>query len=252
MSISTPNIYTLSDLHTELLDVFDRNMFDGLYFDILILAGDIGQPHKEILKDFLQFCSKKCKYVVYVPGNHEFWGFKGHDEIERDIKDICNSIDHIYYLSRHVLVLPEFDVSILGCTLWSKSSDTCVSGRIADYRRIKKRFVSEFGTEKYYPILPADTNKWHVQDLDWLTKELECRKSEACIVATHHAPLIKECLDNPDSPLTFYFASDQSSLIDANPQIILWVYGHTHQKRMFTKNKCTIWSNPIGYPDKTV
>ena len=74
-------IQILSDLHIEhfrSLDDFNScyhkefgtNLCEKVYGEILVLAGDIGNPFKDGMKDFLKYCSKNYKHVMIVAGNH--------------------------------------------------------------------------------------------------------------------------------------------------------------------------------------
>ena len=247
-----PTFFTLSDLHLEIRKTFDRKMFDNVTADVLLLAGDIGKPHLPIMHEFLQFCALQFQHVVYVPGNHEYWSGQGHVVVDERLEKLCEPFENVHLLRRNVLELSD-NTCVLGCTLWSLSREAVTTvhyrGDMNDYRRIKKPVVTEFGTKKHYPVLPADTSAWHKRDIDWLAAELAKRMHQKCIVVTHHAPLVQECVDNPDDYFTQFYASDQSRLINSNSQILLWAYGHTHMPRCFQFNKtCTVWSNPVGYP----
>ena len=70
------NIQILSDIHIEKIN---SNTVSGLDFitptaPILILAGDIGSLYRiEQLEYFFSTIYKYFKYILYVPGNNEYY-----------------------------------------------------------------------------------------------------------------------------------------------------------------------------------
>ena len=99
-------IHILSDIHTEFSD-FDPPETDA---DVVVLAGDIG-----VGSGGIQWAERRYPKVpvIYVPGNHEFYG--------RDVRDTDRLFEaasaniHVLSDSTH-----EFDgVRFLGATLWT-------------------------------------------------------------------------------------------------------------------------------------
>ena len=67
----------LSDIHLELRnyipkDIFPEKINSGIE-EVLILAGDIGDPFSNIYKEFLTLCRSTFSFVIVVAGNHEFY-----------------------------------------------------------------------------------------------------------------------------------------------------------------------------------
>lgn len=69
------NLDFISDIHLETRTEHNRvgSSIINPTKPILILAGDIGKP-ESYLKDFLQYCTENWKHVLYVAGNHEYYG----------------------------------------------------------------------------------------------------------------------------------------------------------------------------------
>lgn len=67
LGLPTMNLYVLSDLHTEFAD-FDLPETNA---DVVVLAGDIGVGTGGL--DWIRK-QRLHKPVIYVPGNHEFYG----------------------------------------------------------------------------------------------------------------------------------------------------------------------------------
>src|SRR6056300_571740 len=81
----TVRIQIASDLHIE----YDNDgIVDPLNYitpsaDVLVLAGDIGSFYKyEQLHNFLSRISEYFKYVIYVPGNHEYYQPSGYKHMK--------------------------------------------------------------------------------------------------------------------------------------------------------------------------
>jgi hypothetical protein len=68
----------VSDIHLEFRDKPKKMPKIKSVAPYLILAGDIGRVHCDhhlnILKIFLVYCVERWRKVIYVPGNHEFYG----------------------------------------------------------------------------------------------------------------------------------------------------------------------------------
>ena len=96
----------LSDLHLScgLIAVPDTDA------DVVILAGDIGKPEQAIA-----WASGFDKPVLYVPGNHEFYG-GSLDGTVSELKRLCEGTQ-IQVLDSEALVIN--GVRFLGTTLWT-------------------------------------------------------------------------------------------------------------------------------------
>jgi predicted phosphodiesterase len=73
-------IHYISDIHLEFMRPNHYENFrnrwrpDIKQADVLVLAGDIGNPRQPLYREFLQHCSQNCKKVFLIAGNHEFYG----------------------------------------------------------------------------------------------------------------------------------------------------------------------------------
>jgi len=152
----------VSDLHIEYRNNNVPNPLDYIkpVSKILVLAGDIGSIYKfDQLKGFLKKLCVHFEYVLYVPGNHEFYlQHDCEDNIPQTFEFLLNKlnslekdIDNLYILNRKSIVLN--NICISGCTLWTKSEV-----------KIPKFIVRIHGmtTEIY--------NKKHLRDLKYKNK----------------------------------------------------------------------------------
>jgi Icc-related predicted phosphoesterase len=105
-ALPTMKLHILSDLHTEFAD-FDLPETDA---DVVVLAGDVGVGTgglEWLLKQRLD------KPVIYVPGNHEFYG---HDiALMEQLRSSAPPDVHV--LDNQSVVIE--DVRFLGSILWT-------------------------------------------------------------------------------------------------------------------------------------
>jgi predicted phosphodiesterase len=236
-------VHVLSDLHTEFAG-FKIPKTDA---DVLVLAGDIGT--KLIgLEQALTSCEIP---VVYVAGNHEYYGAaiaKLTDELRITARN-----SQVYFLENGELILD--DVRFLGCTLWTDFSILGLENRalamwqaeqqMADYRLIRR-------SPDFSRLRPTDTASLHVESLNWLKRQLEIPFEGRTVVVTHHAPSAKSF--NPKYKTDFVsaaFASNLEHLMDEF-EIDVWIHGHTHHNVDFVHGSTRILSNQRGYPDERV
>jgi predicted phosphodiesterase len=234
-------IHVLSDLHTE----FEGFTIPKTDADVLVLAGDIGAK----LSGLTQALTSCQIPVVYVAGNHEYYGTaipKLTDELRAAA---LNS--HVHFLENDLLILD--DVRFLGCTLWTDFAVLGLENRalamwqaeqqMADYRLIRR-------SPDFSRLRPVDTASLHFESLNWLKKQLELPFEGRTVVVTHHAPSAKSF--NPKYNTDFVsaaFASNLEGLMDRF-EIDVWIHGHTHHCVDFVQNNTRILSNQRGYPDE--
>ena len=68
----------VSDLHLEIIDEFGIQQLGRrigkTHADVLILAGDICPLKSKRWKTFLRECQKSFRLILWVAGNHEYYG----------------------------------------------------------------------------------------------------------------------------------------------------------------------------------
>jgi predicted phosphodiesterase len=237
-------LYVLSDLHLE------RTQFTplGPDADVVVLAGDIarGTSGVEWARGWAD-----GREVLYVAGNHEFYGHAAPDLIDELRRAAAGS--SVRVLENDEAIID--GVRFLGCTMWSdfdydgperRAESMRVCGRVVnDYKHI------EFGLERRL-ITPQDTRELHLRSRQWLRRRLAERHDGHTVVITHHAPLIRT---KPQVPLlralAGAFVSDLSDLM-GEERVALWVYGHTHRSADGQRDGTRVLSNPRGYPHESV
>lgn len=252
------SIQVFSDTHTECIpqEKFlkyknDKNTdnlwkdFVTINSDVIALVGDIGNPVLESYWSFIEYISKRCKIVLLVAGNHEYWG-SDITTTETLIRENIKKYDNVRFLQRNFTVID--NTVFLGCTLWSYIPPPFykeIEGWAGEFRFIKD-------------CLNGPTfNSWHFRDLEWLINSIKTFRKEGfqVVVLTHYTPSLELNFD-PFYGVTakiFAFNSDLSVLY---PHIKVWAYGHTHYDLSKTHNykleghDTVFISNQRGYPDK--
>jgi predicted phosphodiesterase len=234
-------VHVLSDLHTE----FENFTIPKTDADVLVLAGDIGAKLIGLEQALVS-----CKIpVVYVAGNHEYYG-AAIPKLTAELQELARG-SHVHFLENDEFVLR--NVRFLGCTLWTDFAVLGLENRalamwqaeqqMADYRLIRR-------SPDFSRLRPADTASLHVESLNWLKRQLELPFDGHTVVVTHHAPSAKSFNPKYQTDLvSAAFASNLEGLM-AGFKIDFWIHGHTHHCVDFVQNNTRILSNQRGYPDE--
>jgi hypothetical protein len=235
-------IQYVSDIH---LDHMEKCAFPQILIPsarILVLAGDIGNPQHRLYSAFLDWCHDKWDHVFVVAGNHELYNFKPksrwpamdrvftHEQQMKACADICSSWKNIHFLNNSSYYLIDYNVEVLGTTLWSHiPRDKYVDALhgMNDYNYIAKG----------HPIIdiqsisPDDVNLWHKSAVQWLDAQIfRCEEERRhCLVVSHHLPSYTLC--NPKyagDPINCCFATQLDDRIRS--PVRAWICGHSHHQ----------------------
>jgi len=156
--------------------------------EILVLAGDIGNPTTNLYKLFIQTMSKFYEHIVIVSGNHEYYQNKYNkygsnlkkigssmESIDQMLYEIANNYDNVHYLQKNELIID--DVRFLGCTMWTNPNPS-LTDEMNDY------FIIPDMTAKLCKELHEDHKAWLKEKLK---NNAQFKKN---IVITHHCPSI--------------------------------------------------------------
>ena len=234
----------ISDLHLNVCG-FNRPDNDA---DVVILAGDIARPREAVAwaRDF-------GKPVLYVPGNHEFYGGSLDGvaaELERLSAGTC-----IRVLDNAEVVIGR--VRFLGTTLWTDfelfGEGESRAGAMAqghDLMRDFSRIRLAEGGEAVFS--PEDSAALFERDARWLDARLDTAHEGPTVVITHHAPSRKSIQPRfARSLLSACFVSDAERLLGGS-RVQLWVHGHTHDTFDYRVNGTRVICNPRGYAKEGV
>jgi predicted phosphodiesterase len=234
-------IHILSDIHNE-FSVFSPLETDA---DVIVLAGDIGKSDQGIFWARRVFPHKE---IVYVPGNHEFYGAQrlGAAAIMRIAARECG----IHLLDDDEIIID--GVRFLGATLWTdfrlfstneheiKLAMMQAQAEISDFRVVHEGLDGHFS--------PRHSVALHTASLKWLKTKLNEPFDGKTVVVTHHLPSVMSVADEfMVSLLPAAFASNLDFLFGKTN---LWIHGHTHNSFDYTSNGTRIICNPRGYVTK--
>jgi predicted phosphodiesterase len=211
--------------------------------DVVILAGDIARPTEAVA-----WASRLGKPVLYVPGNHEFYGHSVGGALAL-LRRLCQGTG-VQLLDDRETVLA--GVRFLGSTLWTDfllfgngearaRAAREATGRMRDFSRI---FLDE---AMEHPLTPMHSAALFQQHAAWLASRLSQPHDGSTVVITHHAPSRRSIHPRFEgSLLNACFVSDLDQLIDGS-RVQLWIHGHTHDSFDYRLNGTRIVCNPRGY-----
>jgi len=206
-----------SDIHLDYGDI-DSSEFSKVVTpdaEILVLAGDIGNPYTELFEQFIEYCSKGFKCVLYVAGNHEYYKHKQSiSQTNTKIYEVLQKFSNVHFLNNQVF---EYEgIAFVGTTLWSNIGEEMGPGDLY--------YMNDFRTITGFS--PNVSNYLFNANVSFIKSALE--KYDNCLVITHHAPSMK-CISDEylGDDLNCCFASDLEYLLE-HPHIMGWIYGHTH------------------------
>ena len=229
----------LSDLHLG-LGTLEPPATDA---DVVILAGDISRPREAIA-----WASQLQKPVLYIAGNHEFYGGSLPGTLEA-LKTFAAS-SGVRVLDDEEIVLG--GVRFLGTTLWTDfmlfGAGPTRDAAIHDAHRFMRDFsrirTDDVAREVFTPQDAAARFRVHRA---WLAARLSEPSSLPTVVITHHAPSRRSIHPRfADSLLNACFVSDLEGLMDGD-RAALWIHGHTHDSFDYTVNGTRVVCNPRGY-----
>ena len=243
-------IRVISDLHLECCEQ-GHGVPDLGKGDVLILGGDIlcarhfkknGPLHK-VYDDFLQKCVKNFDEVLYINGNHEFYGYN----VEGPFDVLAEHLPkEIHYLENDYVKIEDW--VFLCCTLWTDFRNENPLEMMEASRYLNDYKTIRIGSN-YRKLNPDDTLKFHKKSKQFLIEKLEQFKNDKVWVLTHHGPSYQSVHPKYRSAgiANGAYVSDLDDLILNNPQIKYWSHGHTHETLDYMIGDCRVVCNPRGY-----
>ena len=230
-------VHLVSDLHAG----FRAPELPETGADVLVLAGDVdvGLRGMELAKAW----SARVP-VIYVAGNHEYYG----EAIPRHTQRLAAAAEgsDVHFLENRSVEIG--GVRFLGCTLWT---DFDLFGARMVAMAAAQEVMNDFRKIRVSPefrrLRPRDLEAVHATSLRWLLACLEEPFAGPTVVVTHHAPSLRSCRpDLRSDPVTPAFASDLGWLLDG--RAALWLHGHTHFSCDYEVGGTRVVSNQYGYP----
>ncbi|MGH8846691.1 MAG: metallophosphoesterase [Polaromonas sp.] len=211
--------------------------------DVVVLAGDIARPTEAVA-----WAKGFGKPVLYVPGNHEFYGgsLAG---VTAELKQLCGGTC-VHVLDEDELVIE--GVRFLGATLWTdfllfgdqEGRAAAVQEALRFMRDFRAIHLDEAAGSLFTPLDSASLFQRHAA---WLARKLAEPHAGVTVVITHHAPSPRSIHPRfAGSLLNAGFVSNAERLIDGG-RVQLWIHGHTHDSFDYTVNGTRVVCNPRGY-----
>ena len=238
MSAPLKKIRLYSDIHNELREKnYDIPVLDGESSSILILAGDIDSDiHR--LANYINDLSCRFELVIFVPGNHEYYGndiYTYHRTIKMYITNknvIISHLDGCNFTYNNI----DFYIG----TLWTAPVKK-FENRINDYYKIKINSTDIFRLENHKQIYDNEQLK--------LRKYLRERDSDNKLVVVSHFSPSMECAHKHynRNELSVYFNHENETIDQLIEAADYWFFGHTHYNIDMNLNGCNVISNQVGY-----
>jgi len=279
-------IQYVSDIHLETHHNTSKSIFEKILkpsAPYLALCGDIGYPGTQLYEPFLEYCSKNFEHVFYIAGNHEFYNDTkaikylktkqfieksvSEDELRRisakfpretpedrvkTIRELCHKFPNIYFLDKEICQIPNTDIVVVGCTLWTKlGMNPFMLSQFNDFQRICE--------DKDTFLRPRTYDDWNEEHVEFLGSTLTNIQSEhpelKIIVLTHHCPTYDIIIDkytesDPNNMNSFFANKDLVSPFGKN--VKAWICGHTHGCKAIDVNGTIVATNTFGYEWETI
>lgn len=234
-------LHVLSDLHQE----FGEIDVPTVPCDAVVLAGDIGTRLRGLHWIQRRFPATP---VLYLCGNHEFYGEKYPSLIEK-LRETTQGTP-IHFLENTEVTLGGFH--FFGATLWTdlelygdwKTAATEAKRVMNDYQRARHSGYN------YRRLSPWDTRAIHQATVRALRAFLSTHDPQKSVILTHHAPSLQSLPEHrQDELISSAYASHLDNLIlEFQPR--LWIHGHIHHSNDYHIGTTRVLSNPRAYPDK--
>lgn len=199
---------------------------------VCIVAGDFDVISQRSRAFFSELCDRE-DHVLFVPGNHEYYGCKEMTAVDEALLEIEQDLFNMTVLRTGV----PFHFAgrrFLGDTMWlPRSPDLILSASLVNDSRLIPQIIEEAGDR-------------HQKFRTWLSNELR----EGDIVVTHHLPSERSTPEayRASSAQPWFVASGVEPLFSKKPST--WIHGHTHQRCDYVLNETRVICNPVGYPDE--
>lgn len=207
---------------------------------ILLLAGDICTIKNDNLVYFLENIQNMFAKIIYVPGNHEYYGLsitEGNRLLKEKIEKLNESNNNIILLNNGSHYDDKHEILIIGTSLWSNLAHNNYDIILAKYMINDFRYIQDFKPQDYLDMFNSN--------LKFLERELENNRDTNKIIITHHMPSYDLIAEEYKGEINVCFASDLNYLF--NSSIKAWIYGHTHCPTEKILNDTLCKCNPIGY-----
>ncbi len=203
---------------------------------VLILAGDVASYYGTAdVNAFFQDVANNYSLVLYVPGNHEYYGGKIMHECPFELPDNVILLDNdTYQLDGY---------NFIGSTLWTSfDNDPLVE------------LTCKMGIRDFTCIYSADDNGYitidNIKQLHSMALQFISNvhiDNMTNIVITHNSPSYQSLAPQyRNNPLNASYMNSMDSMVESLAPA-LWVHGHTHASADYCIGSTRVVCNPRGY-----
>lgn len=213
----------------------------------MVVAGDLYDDARQSIEWCVAARQRTGRPVIFVPGNHEFYGCCLQDGIEA-MREQARA-GGVHFLHNESVFVD--GVRFVGATLWT---DFCADG--VGFQAIAKHAAREFISDYKHigyrdrgaarALTPEDTIREHGAALAAIQDGLADAYTERVVIVTHHAPLTQS-LDPAyrGSALNPAMASSLDTLVGYS-MARLWVHGHVHSSHDYLMGGTRVVCNARG------
>lgn len=196
----------------------------------LVLAGDIGAV-ADCVAVFREAAARWTS-VLFVPGNHEYYGARAVPETRAALEAACAAHDNVHFLDNGAVTVE--GQRFVGSTLWASPPATKSMTDFAQCNGLTLCGMQKLNAEaKAYlraTVRPDDVVITHFMPL-----------TTTRLIELGHPSAFK-----PSATADLYFGNE--GLEDVVRTARLWISGHTHQAFDVQVGPCRWLCNPIGVP----
>lgn len=225
-----------SDIHLE----YGKFKLETTDADVVVVAGDMGvglSGLSWLIKNIVD------KPVVYVAGNHEFYGKRIMSELYTKLKEKAKGTN-VHFLQNDSVEIA--GVTFVGATLWT---DFNLSGNAPLRQYTAKQLMNDYHQINIAPNVALYANyilKEHEESIRAIDSLVN--RDGVNVVVTHHSPTAATLHPRYEGDIrNDYFASRLEPFILERPHIKHWVHGHTHHEAAIDIGHCKVYCNPRGY-----
>lgn len=240
-------VLVVSDLHIEFnvnFKIIPEN-YSGC--DMIIIAGDLAP----IDKARIWLSEQKFEIpVLYVLGNHEYYGFEYDSGYFNGTVHEIGKIPNVTVFDKYTRSVEINNHVFIGVTLWTNLNS------IINQEFYPKPYINDIlqisGGDSICRF--TNYNERHKSDLNALVEEIKKydRADKKIHIITHHSPsyvfMENKYIGSEYNP---YFQSHLDYLFKCDI-IDTWIFGHTHRELDIMYEGIRVISAPLGYPNEKV
>jgi predicted MPP superfamily phosphohydrolase len=255
-------IRILSDVHLEGINQLPKTLYPFItphykyarYKNVIALLGDIGYPHENIYKTFINTLALNYDHVFVLNGNHEYYNYKTNNkytikDVDMMTQEVCSKKNNTTFLQNNSHKYE--NILFSGSTFWSQITTNYkhLEKYHSDYKYISINDI--YNKDEVRQLQIKDTNYMNMMSRCYFNDILQKHKKEKHVIFTHYSPFFNSIITPTADPKynnklnTEAYHNNMHNFISYNSNIELWGFGHTHYTTKFKYQDTTFWANQI-------